>query len=280
MNGKPQLRLAAVKVGDLLKYATTINEINRTAEAIFRFRRENFHIEGISSQRAKLVFDWLMSLFKQDMADQEKRELLKSFLKNISAPDDWEKIVRILVETNLIDDDRPAPGNTAETAVENTLLKLVFQPSLLRRLPLDASLSDVLVARMNEAHVCIESKAYLAAVILTGSVLEGICLGYGSASPERANRAYLDCYKKPAPKFHDWKLQEWVAVLGQLGDLSPNVEKFGQSLRAFRNYVHPAEQLANRFTPDQHTARIGFQVVVAAIEDLVRAFEKQKETQS
>ena len=38
----------------------------------------------------------------------------------------------------------------------------------------------------------------------------------------------------------------------------------------------PAEQLAHQFTTDQHAARSGFQViVVAAIQDLVRASDKQ-----
>ncbi|MDA8186157.1 MAG: hypothetical protein M0035_17320 [Actinomycetota bacterium] len=60
-------------------------------------------------------------------------------------------------------------------------------------------------------------------------------------------------------------------VLARLGGLSPNVEKFGHGLRDFCNYVHPAEQLAHGFLPDTHTARIGFQVVIAAAEDLVRA---------
>jgi hypothetical protein len=124
---------------------------------------------------------------------------------------------------------------------------------------------------MLEAHACIEAKAYLAAVILSGSVLEGLCLGCGSRTPERVNRAYTSHYGRDAPQFHDWKLREWIEVLGKLGDLSPNIEKFGHALRDFRNYVHPAEQLVHRFSPDQHTARIGFQVVVAAIEDLARA---------
>jgi hypothetical protein len=78
-------------------------------------------------------------------------------------------------------------------------------------------------------------------------------------------------YNKAPPQFHEWKLREWIDVLARIGDLSPNVEKFGHALRDFRNYVHPAEQLAHRFSPDHHTARIGFQVVVAAAEDLVRA---------
>lgn len=154
---------------------------------------------------------------------------------------------------------------------ESELLRRVFRAELLSRLPLDAALIKALIGRMEEAHACIEGNAFLATVILCGSVLEGLCLGIGSRSPERVNRAYTAQYNRGAPPFHDWKLREWIEVLGRLGDLSPNVEKFGQALRDFRNYVHPSEQLAHRFSPDQHTARIGFQVVVAAIEDLTRA---------
>jgi hypothetical protein len=170
----------------------------------------------------------------------------------------------------------PSPS----AAAESELLRRVFQPELLKRLPLDGALSDALAARIAEAHTCIEGKAYLAAVILSGSVLEGLCLGYGTRTAERVNRAYAAQYSKSAPQFHAWTLREWVEVLGRLGDLSPNVEKFGHALRDFRNFVHPAAQLAYRFTPDHHTARIGFQVVVAAIEDLVRATERQQQAGS
>lgn len=136
---------------------------------------------------------------------------------------------------------------------------------------MDPELASLLGHRMEEAQACIASKALLAAVILCGSVLEGICLGVGTRSPERVNRAYAAKFNRPPPKFYDWKLREWIDVLASLGDLSPNIEKFGHALRDFRNYVHPAEQLAQKFSPDQHTARIAFQVVVAAIEDLLRA---------
>lgn len=78
-------------------------------------------------------------------------------------------------------------------------------------------------------------------------------------------------YHNPAEQFHDWKLREWIDVRGRLEDLFPDVEKFKQALRDFRNYVHPAKQLANRFSPDRHTSRIGFQVVVAAVGNLVSA---------
>jgi hypothetical protein len=279
VSGKPQIKLAAVRVGDLLKYSTTINEINRTASSIFSFACDSFPIEGVTSQRAKLIFDWLMTLFKQATTDAEKRDLARMFLTNITPEAERPQIFQVLVDTSILAADQNPTIATAavETSAEAEFLRRVFQPALLHRLPLSVQLSAALTARVSEAQACIEAKAYLAAVILAGSVLEGLCLGYGSRMPERTNRAYTQQYKKPSPPFHAWKLREWIDVLGHLGDLSPNVEKFGHELRDFRNFVHPAEQLAHRFMPDHHTARIGLQVVVAALEDLVRACEKQKD---
>jgi hypothetical protein len=166
-----------------------------------------------------------------------------------------------------------ASGSSAEAEAdaETALLRHVFKPETFRRLEIDEALAQALIVRMDEAQRCIDAKAYLSAVILSGSVLEGICLGFGLQHRERVNRAYSALFNRSARPMHDWRLAEWIDVLSSVGDLSPNVQKFGHGLRDFRNYVHPAEQLANRFSPDQHTARIAFQVVVAAIEDLGRA---------
>jgi hypothetical protein len=147
----------------------------------------------------------------------------------------------------------------------------VFRPDLFDGLPIDDAMRRALVDRMDEAARCIDVNANLAAVILCGSVLEGMCLGFGTRNPERVNRAFVARLNKPAKQLHEWRLNEWIDVLAYLGDLSPNIEKFGHGLRDFRNYVHPAEQVAHGFLPDSRTARIGFQVVIAAAEDLVRA---------
>lgn len=232
-----------------------------------------FHADGPSKARRMRIFLRTASgsLIGQVLgALLERREL-----KNPDGLNESE-VARYQAIVQRFGGETPRRANVSADP-ESELLRRVFRPELLRRIPLEAALTEALAARMSEAHACIEGKAYLAAVILSGSVLEGLCLGYGSRTAERVNRAYASQYGKSAPQFHAWKLRDWVEVLGRLGDLSPNVEKFGQALRDFRNFVHPAEQLAHRFTPDQHTARIGFQVVVAAIEDLVRASEKQKQ---
>jgi hypothetical protein len=46
------------------------------------------------------------------------------------------------------------------------------------------------------------------------------------------------------------------------------VKKFSHGLREFRNYIHPYEQMVSGFAPDEHTAKVCFQVLKAALASL------------
>ena len=202
------------------------------------------------------------------LGDLLERRLLKA--PDGVKPQELERYTSILARFGV---ERPRASPAASP--EADLLRSVFRPELFARLPGEPAMGAALVSRMEEAHRCIEAEAYLSAVILCGSVLEGMCLGFGLQHPERVNRAFGAQYNRTVPQFHEWKLREWIDVLARLGDLSRNVSEFGHALRDFRNYVHPAEQLANRFSPDRRTALIGFHVVVAALEDLIRADDRE-----
>lgn len=43
--------------------------------------------------------------------------------------------------------------------------------------------------------------------------------------------------------------------------LKEDVKKFSHTLRDFRNYIHPYQQMSIGFQPNEHTARICFQVL-------------------
>lgn len=81
-------RLIAVQIGDALKYTTSINDINRIASALFPFRCENFPNDSITSSRAKLVHDWILSLARQKMSENERNRLLKLFCDQLSGDGD------------------------------------------------------------------------------------------------------------------------------------------------------------------------------------------------
>ena len=48
-------------------------------------------------------------------------------------------------------------------------------------------------------------------------------------------------------------------------NMKEDVKKFSHALRDFRNYIHPYQQMSIGFQPDEHTARICFQVLKAAL---------------
>jgi hypothetical protein len=91
-------RLIAVQVGDSLKYATSINEINRIAGAIFPFRCENFQNNSITSSRAKLVHDWILSLASQKMGEDERNRLLKTFCYQLCSEDSLRATVHSILQ--------------------------------------------------------------------------------------------------------------------------------------------------------------------------------------
>lgn len=94
-------RLAAVEIGDLLKYDTSVNQINRIGQAIFRFTKETFPNDSITSVRAQNIHDWILSLAKQKMENDKRNELLISFCHQI-APDQFiDPIDKILEKAQI-----------------------------------------------------------------------------------------------------------------------------------------------------------------------------------
>lgn len=98
----PNYRLVAVQVGDLLKYSTSVNEISRIAEAIFSFQREEFPNPSITSQRAQLIYDWILTLAKQRMHPHKQDELLVQFCRSLAPSDLREEVDQILKNAGIV----------------------------------------------------------------------------------------------------------------------------------------------------------------------------------
>lgn len=156
----------------------------------------------------------------------------------------------------------------AQTADEiDKFLSREFDILNLHKLPIEAGVLKIIEARLEEARKAREAGAPLAVIFLCGSVLEGVLLGAALQSPERFNRA--SCSPKTAAgrvkPFHEWNLAQLIDVAHEVGILKLDVKKFSHSLRDFRNYIHPYEQMKSGFMPDMYTAKVCFQVVRAAL---------------
>lgn len=94
-------RLVANQVGDLLKYDTTLNEINRAARSLFTFQKESFPNDAITSSRAKDFHDWVLTLAKQPMDNSQRNNLLVQFISIITPERHEQAADRVLKAANI-----------------------------------------------------------------------------------------------------------------------------------------------------------------------------------
>jgi hypothetical protein len=136
----------------------------------------------------------------------------------------------------------------------------------------DPNLARVLKRRWQEISRARRAKAYLAATILLGSILEGVLLAHVRQNPREANQA------TPAPRnrndevlpFSRWKLNDLIQVAFDCQWIGTPVKDFSLELRDYRNLIHPREQAQTGTYPDAHTCEIAQLVVEATIGDLLK----------
>ena len=137
----------------------------------------------------------------------------------------------------------------------------------IRRLPVEQAVVPIIEGRLEEARKALEAGAYLSVVVLCGSILEGVLLGKAKMEPALFNRSPVSPKKGDGKvkQFPEWTLAQFIDVASNVGILKPDVQKFSHGLRDFRNYIHPYAQMSSGFTPDEHTAKVCFQVLKAAL---------------
>lgn len=159
--------------------------------------------------------------------------------------------------------------NSAELK-EDEFLKMTFNVNV-DSVGLDSNVSEIIKLRLKEVEVCIGNEASLAAILLIGSIMEGVLLGTASMYPQQFNQAPSAPKERDtgkSRKFPDWTLNNFIDVASEVGLLKHDVKKFSHVVRDFRNYIHPYAQMSSRFFPDKHTALICFQVLKAAISQI------------
>lgn len=138
------------------------------------------------------------------------------------------------------------------------------------QLGLDIELQDNLAQRWIDMEACAEAKAYLPAVIMLGSILEGALLAKLRANVASAMKStYAPKDKGRTTKtIEEWTLADSIAVAVSLGYIPRSVEKHSQELRDTRNLVHPGKQVKERILVDASLYRISKEVAETVIDAL------------
>ncbi|HBE73195.1 MAG TPA: hypothetical protein DDW31_03760 [candidate division Zixibacteria bacterium] len=138
------------------------------------------------------------------------------------------------------------------------------------RLTRDVTLSGMLESRMWEIAVCLKHKAHLAAIILMGTILEGVMLSVVHNNPKESNvspKAPRDPHGR-IKHFADWTLTDLAEVARERGWITLEENKFVYLLKEYRRLIHPWEQRARNEAPDEETCRECHREFLAALADI------------
>ncbi|MFV8339357.1 hypothetical protein ACNQGL_08790 [Flavobacterium sp. LB3P21] len=211
----------------------------------------------------KLLFAPVNFIGKYEILDKH----ISSFNEYL-AFDDW-KVIRIGKEISFTKADK-INFETKKEVNEEDFINQEFDEISIFELNLDGIISDILSKRILEIKANIKANAPLSAVVMIGSTLEGILLGFASKNPKDFNQANAAPKDKEGKTklYQDWSLSSFIDVAYELRFIQEDVKKFSHSLRDFRNYIHPFEQMSSGFNPDINTAKLCWNVLKVAIIQL------------
>ncbi|GAA2750362.1 MULTISPECIES: hypothetical protein [Kitasatospora] len=123
----------------------------------------------------------------------------------------------------------------------------------------DDSMAELLQRRLDEARTCYANGAHVAAIIMLGSLMEGVLLqSVVERDPSLLGRSTEDRVT----------LHALIEACHGAGWIGADAKRFSHELREYRNFVHPKAESRQSHRPDRDTLSICWQVVNAALNDL------------
>ncbi|MDO1451815.1 hypothetical protein Q0590_36410 [Rhodocytophaga aerolata] len=191
------------------------------------------------------------------LRDDDKEKIKSAIFQIFPIQSDAPEIIDVLYKVDL---RLQAESIEFESIPKPDFTKLGFSDDL----------NNLLILRWDESKKCVDAGAFLAGIIIMGSLLEGVIFGMLHAYPREANTApNVPKNNGRVKPFTEWKLIEMIEVSHHNGWIQLDRVRFSHALREFRNLVHPSSQLELRSYPDRDTCIISWHVVQAACRDII-----------
>ncbi|MEY9843049.1 hypothetical protein ABH940_000097 [Streptacidiphilus sp. BW17] len=123
----------------------------------------------------------------------------------------------------------------------------------------DPALASAVQTRLDEARTCYENGAYTAAVIMLGSLLEGVLVHVAQV------RAVAQTLRR---RPEDMGLKDLVDLAHNNGWIEHDAKLASELVRHYRNLVHPAAERRTGHGPNRDTVDMCWPVVNATLNDL------------
>ncbi|MFC5200561.1 hypothetical protein [Streptomyces kaempferi] len=122
----------------------------------------------------------------------------------------------------------------------------------------DPDLASAVQLRLDEARICQQHGAYTAAVIMLGSLLEGVLVHAADSRPA----------SQPLTRTRNTPLQELIQHAHDNHWIDQDAKMASDLLRTYRNLVHPLHEKRTRHSADFDTADLCWSTVNAVLNDL------------
>ena len=163
--------------------------------------------------------------------------------------------------------------NLLEGGAIKTKERITRAPDVSRITVTIPGLKELVDDRWLEAQKCQHIGANLSAVVLMGSIIEGLLLSRANMDMSAA------CRSSKAPKdkrgkvraIQDWNLNSLIDVAVDVGWLKSDRGKFSHALRESRNVVHPWVHISQKASFDAATTRTCWEVLTASVDDLLKS---------
>jgi hypothetical protein len=163
---------------------------------------------------------------------------------------------------------RPVLGELADDGASTTYSAPPDMERRLRELISDVETADVLYQRLRETEICAANGAFTFAVIGLGSFVEGILQAVlEEHDSEIAGAGFRDGKGAPMKQIQIG-LHFLINTAHSRGWIQLDAADFMQTVREYRNYVHPHKQMVNKVAFDQDSVMLCWAPVRAIINDL------------
>lgn len=135
----------------------------------------------------------------------------------------------------------------------------------------DPDLRSIMDRDYQEIQACLDAKAYKAAIVMCGSVMEALLLDALLADEPKAKQSaktLRDSIGKVHNDLRKWSLKTMIAVAQDLQILPTEIGGMSEALRGYRNLIHPAVEVRKKRTAEKQEARLAHSALDVIIKSL------------
>ncbi len=135
---------------------------------------------------------------------------------------------------------------------------------------------DILTRRWNECAKCVNADAHLAAIVMMGGLLEALFVARANKMPDKtslisASHAPKDKATGRTTNYREWMLDSYIKVGHELNWITGSARDVADTLKEYRNFVHPEKELRYGITLGLNDSSMFWQVTKALARQLLQS---------